>query len=74
VTCRVVDIIVHAHGQDADLDAFFTNLSDMIEKAADEAPKLWPSIEILPPDLAALLAGEDEWDPDGDDDYKDPPV
>jgi hypothetical protein len=65
VACRVEMIAMHVHGQEADLDAFFDDIEKTIEAKAEEASKLWPSLEFLSPVEASFDDEEEEDDTDG---------
>lgn len=51
MACEQRALVVHVHGHEADIDAFFELLETTLADVEKTASLIWPSLEILEPDL-----------------------
>lgn len=47
MTCEIRAVVVHVHGHEAEIDAFFDALDVAFEDVAKDAPLMWPSLAFI---------------------------
>lgn len=50
MTCEIRAVVVHVHGHEAEIDAFFDALDVAFETVAADAPLMWPSLTFIEED------------------------